>query len=70
VLMAQQLVPGVNGAGRVTVSIGVTDAIKGDTPEFLLRRVTNGLGVAKREGRNRVVEMTPDGPMWDAERRA
>jgi diguanylate cyclase len=70
VLMAQQLIPGVNGAGRVTVSIGVADAIKGDTPQFLLRRVANGLDVAKREGRNRVVEMTPDGPIWDAERRA
>ena len=70
VLRAQQLVPGVNGAGRVTVSIGVADAIKGDTPEFLLRRVANGLKVAKREGRNRVVEMTPDGPIWNAERRA
>lgn len=58
-----------NGAGRITVSIGVADAIKGDTPEFLLRRAVNGLQVAKREGRNRVVEMTPDGPMWDAERR-
>jgi diguanylate cyclase len=70
VLMAQQLIPGVNGAGRVTVSIGVADATQGDTPEFLLRRVTNGLSVAKREGRNRVVEMTPDGPIWNAERRA
>jgi len=28
------------------------------------------LKVAKREGRNRVVEMTPDGPVWDAERKA
>jgi diguanylate cyclase len=70
VLMAQQLVPGVNGAGRVTVSIGVADAIKGDTPELLLRRTAKGLDVAKREGRNRVVEMTPDGPIWAAERRA
>jgi diguanylate cyclase len=69
-LMAQQLIPHANGAGRVTVSIGVGDAIKGDTPEFLLRRAGNGLKVAKREGRNRVVEMSPDGPIWDAERRA
>ena len=59
VLMAHELVPHPNGAGRVTVSIGVADAIKGDTPEFLLRRAANGLKVAKREGRNRVVEMTP-----------
>jgi diguanylate cyclase len=69
-LMAHELVPHPNGAGRVTVSIGVADAIKGDTPEFLLRRVSNGLKIAKREGRNRVVEMTPDGPLWKAERRA
>jgi diguanylate cyclase len=54
--------------GRVTVSIGVAEAIKGDTPEFLLRRAVNGMKIAKREGRNRVVEMTPDGPVWDPER--
>jgi diguanylate cyclase (GGDEF)-like protein len=69
-VMVHDLVPHPNGAGRVTVSIGVADAIKGDTPEFLLRRVSNGLKIAKREGRNRVVEMTPDGPLWKAERRA
>jgi diguanylate cyclase len=69
-LMAHELVPHPNGAGRVTVSIGVADAIKGDTIEFLLRRAGNGLQIAKREGRNRVVEMTPDGPLWKAERRA
>ena len=67
-LMAQQLIPHANGAGRVTVSIGVADAIKGDTPEFLLRRAANGLKVAKREGRNRVVEMSPDGPIWERAR--
>jgi len=66
--MAHELVAHPNGAGRVTVSIGVADAIKGDTPEFLLRRAGNGLKIAKREGRNRVVEMTPDGPLWKAER--
>jgi diguanylate cyclase len=69
-LTAHELVPHPNGAGRVTVSIGVADAIKGDTLEFLLRRAGNGLQIAKREGRNRVVEMTPDGPLWKAERRA
>ena len=67
-LMAQQLVPHANGAGRVTVSIGIADAIKDDTLEFLLRRALNGLKVAKREGRNRVVEMSPDGPIWSAGR--
>jgi diguanylate cyclase len=70
VLMAQELIEHPNGTGRVTASIGVADAIKGDTPEFLLRRAGNAVRVAKREGRNRVVEMTPDGPAWKAERRA
>jgi diguanylate cyclase len=70
VLMMHELVGHPNGAGRVRASVGVADAIKGDTPEFLLRRVANGLKIAKREGRNRVVEMSPDGPIWDAERRA
>jgi diguanylate cyclase len=69
-LMTHEMIPHENGAGRVTISIGVADAIKGDTPEFLLRRVSNGLTVAKREGRNRVVEMTPDGPVWDVGRQA
>jgi len=70
VLMSHELLPHPNGAGRLTVSIGVADAIKGDTPDLLLRRAQNGLNVAKREGRNRVVEMTPDGPVWDRVRRA
>jgi diguanylate cyclase len=69
-LPKQQFIPGVNGSGRLTVSIGVADSIKGDTSEFLLRRAVNGLKTAKREGRNRVVEMTPDGPIWNPERRA
>lgn len=68
-LMTNTFAEHPNGAGRITVSIGVADAIKGDTPDFLMRRATNGLEVAKREGRNRVVEMSPDGPVWDAERR-
>jgi diguanylate cyclase len=70
VLMLHDLVKQENSTGRVTVSIGVADAIKGDTPAYLLRRVGNGLKVAKNEGRNRVVEMTPDGPTWMAERPA
>ena len=70
VLMLHPLVPHENGAGRLTVSVGVAGSIKGDTASFLLRRVNNGLKVAKNEGRNRVVEMTPDGPAWYAERRA
>ena len=69
-VMAHELVKHPNGAGRMTVSTGVADAIKGDTSDFLLRRVGNGLAVAKREGRNRVVEMTQEGPVWEAKRRA
>jgi len=68
-LAAHELLPHPNGAGRVTVSIGVADAIKGDTSAFLLRRASNGVDVAKREGGNRTVEMTLDGPVWDADRR-
>ena len=68
VLMQHELVKHENGAGRITASIGVADAIKGDTPAYLLRRAGAGLKVAKKEGRNRVVEMTPDGPTWMAER--
>jgi len=68
-LMTHTFAEHPNGAVRITASIGVADAIKGDTPEFLLRRAMNGLKVAKREGRNRVAEMSPDGPIWDAERR-
>jgi diguanylate cyclase len=67
-LTTQVFAEHLNGAGRVTASIGVADAIKGDVPEFLLRRAQNGLKVAKREGRNRVVEMSPDGPIWSAAR--
>ncbi len=69
-LMMQVFAEHPNGAGRVTASIGVADAIKGDAPEFLLRRAHNGLKIAKREGRNRVVEMSPDGPIWNAARTA
>src|SRR5205807_7859968 len=69
VLTAHALIPHPNGAGRLTVSIGVADATKGDTPEFLLRRAQDGLDVAKRD-RNRVVEMSPDGPIWEQARRA
>jgi diguanylate cyclase (GGDEF)-like protein len=70
VLMSHEMIPHPNGAGRLTVSIGVADAVKGDSVESLLRRAQKALDIAKREGRNRVVLMTPDGPIWDIERRA
>ena len=48
-LMTHELIPHPNGAGRITVSLGVADAIKGDTPDFLLRRAGHGLKIAKRK---------------------
>ena len=69
-LMAHELIEHPNGAGRVTVSIGVSEAVRDESPELLLGRAGNGLRVAKREGRNRVVEMSPDGPVWQPGRRA
>ena len=69
VLITHEFIAGAPGNGRLTVSIGVADAIKGDLSEYLSRRAGNGLKVAKKEGRNRVVEMTPDGPVWTAKRR-
>jgi diguanylate cyclase len=69
-LMSHEFAKGPNGEGRITVSLGVADGIKGDTPEYITRRAANGLKVAKSEGRNRVVEMTLEGPVWTANRRA
>jgi len=68
VLMTHALIPHPNGAGRLTVSIGVANAVDGDRPEILLRRAQKGLDVAKRD-RNRVVEMSPHGPIYDRARR-
>jgi diguanylate cyclase len=69
-LMAYGLVVRGTRTTRVTVSFGVADAVAGDTPATLLDRARGALSVAKSEGRNRVVEMTPEGPIWVAERRA
>ncbi len=69
-LMAYGLVVRDTRRARVTVSFGVAQAVKGDTPASLLDRARAALRVAKSEGRNRVVEMTPEGPTWVAERRA
>jgi len=55
-------------SGRLTLSIGVAAHIKGDDAEILLKRTRTGLKVAKKEGRNRVVEMQPEGPVWTASR--
>jgi len=70
VLMTNELAKGAagNGSGRLTVSIGAAGHQKGDGAEALLARVRTGLEVAKKEGRNRVVQMNPDGPVWTASR--
>jgi diguanylate cyclase len=69
-LMRNELVkvPIEKGSGRVTVSIGLATLVKGDTAQMLLDRAAAGLKVAKTEGRNRVVEMRADGPVWTAAR--
>jgi diguanylate cyclase len=44
----------------ITISIGVTEAIKGDNPEDLIKRADKALYLAKHEGRNRaVMTLTP-----------
>ena len=60
----------VNGGapGRVTASAGAAGFLPRDTADKLIERATAGLKVAKTEGRNRIVEMQPDGPVWTAAR--
>jgi len=53
---------------RLTVSIGAAGHVPGNSADCLFARAKDGLAVAKKEGRNRVVMMTPDGPIWDASR--
>jgi len=57
-----------NGAGRLTVSIGVTWSVPLDDASNLIERARAGLGIAKKEGRNRVVEMNPQGAVYSAVR--
>ena len=57
-----------NGAGRLTASIGVTAWVPGDAAGQLIERARAGLGIAKNEGRNRVVEMNPQGAVYSAVR--
>jgi diguanylate cyclase len=70
VLMGNELVRSASGnlSGRVTVSIGAAAHIAGEASDRLLPRAKDGLAMAKKEGRNRVVVMTPDGPVWTASR--
>lgn len=56
------------GGGRLTASIGVTAWIPGDNAGNLIERARAGLRIAKKEGRNRVVEMNRQGAVWTAVR--
>ena len=56
------------GPGRLTLSIGATERTAGDRTQSLLARAAAGLMIAKKEGRNRIVEMRPDGAVWTATR--
>lgn len=50
------------GPVGVTISLGVAEAVPGDTPESLLRRADDALYRAKSEGRDRVVVAGPGAP--------
>jgi diguanylate cyclase len=69
-LMTNELARNSTGtlSGRLTASIGVAAHVAQDNAERLLKRALVGLKVAKKEGRNRVVEMKRDGPVWQASR--
>jgi diguanylate cyclase len=71
VLMAKEIAVGGDGSpiGRLTMSVGVAMLLPGEGAASLLERCAGALVVAKREGRNRVVEMTAEGPVWKADRR-
>ena len=45
--------------GRVTLSLGVTSFVPGDTPQTVIERADKALYQAKREGRNRVACQQP-----------
>jgi len=68
VLMNSELVRQEDLTRRLTASIGVAGHITGQSADRLLTCAKEGLAVAKKEGRNRVVMMTPDGPVWSAAR--
>ena len=44
---------------NVTLSVGIAEAIVGDTPETLVKRADGALYQAKQEGRNRAVIASP-----------
>jgi diguanylate cyclase len=70
VLMTNELARNSTGtlSGRLTASISIAGHVAQDNAERLLKRALVGLKIAKKEGRNRVVEMKRDGPVWTASR--
>lgn len=54
-LCAASSVPSASGPVSATISLGVAQAVPGDTPDSLLRRADDALYRAKSEGRDRVV---------------
>jgi diguanylate cyclase len=69
-LMTNELARNATGtmSGRLTASLSVAAHSPQDNAERLLKRALVGLKIAKKEGRNRVVEMKRDGPVWTASR--
>ncbi|MBB2924645.1 diguanylate cyclase [Cellulomonas cellasea] len=56
---ATATVPAPGGRVGATISLGVAQAVAGDTPESLLRRADDALYRAKSDGRDRVVVAGP-----------
>lgn len=46
------IVDGIDVSGRITISVGVSSSINGDSPEKLVERADNALYKAKNSGRN------------------
>jgi diguanylate cyclase (GGDEF)-like protein len=67
-LMRSEIGQTSTGNGRLTASLGVTAWVAGDDAGNLIERARAGLGIAKKEGRNRVVEMNPQGAVYSAVR--
>jgi diguanylate cyclase (GGDEF)-like protein len=67
-LMRSEIGQTSTGNGRLTASLGVTAWVAGDDAGNLIERARAGLGIAKKEGRNRVVEMNRQGAVYSAVR--
>ena len=67
-LMRSEIGQTSTGNGRLTASLGVTAWVAGDDADNMIERARAGLGIAKKEGRNRVVEMNRQGAVYSAVR--